>query len=55
MLRGIGVGSSEDEDVVGQMAGASPGYERDVLAGFRTLIDTLIDTGRASTRTGAPS
>lgn len=41
--------------VVGQMAGASPGYERDVLAGFRTLIDTLIDTGRAPTRTGAPS
>ncbi|TDT17806.1 TetR family transcriptional regulator [Ilumatobacter fluminis] len=41
--------------VVGQMAGASPGYERDVLADFRTLIDTLIDTGRSPTRTGAPS
>ncbi|MEQ8438339.1 MAG: TetR/AcrR family transcriptional regulator [Ilumatobacter fluminis] len=41
--------------VVGQMAGASPGYERDVLAGFRTLIDTMIGTGRAPTRTGAPS
>ena len=35
--------------VVGQMAGASPGFERDVLAGFRTLIDTAL----ASTRTGA--
>ena len=41
--------------VVGQMAGASPGYERDVLAGFRTLIDTMIEMGRSSTRTGAPS
>ena len=41
--------------VVGQMAGASPGYERDVLAGFRTLIDTMIDTGRSPIRTGASS
>lgn len=37
--------------VVGQMAGASPGYERDVLAGLRTLIDTAL----APTRTGASS
>ena len=37
--------------VVGQMAGGSPGFERDVLAGFRTLIDTAL----ASSRTGAAS
>lgn len=37
--------------VVGQMAGASPGSERDVLAGLRTLIDTAL----APTRPGAPS
>ena len=37
--------------VVSQMAGASPGYEREVLTGFRTLIDTALP----STRTGAPS
>lgn len=35
--------------VVGQMAGASPGAERDVLAGFRVLIDTAL----TPTRTGA--
>ena len=41
--------------VVGQMAGASPGFERDVLAGFRTLIDTLIEPEHHANRIGAPS